>query len=282
MSISDDKINPDQLQGFLHPRQNIELFGHDNALDQFQLAYNGDKLHHAWLLLGKQGIGKATLAYRFAKYVLSSHKEKSAGSTGLQIDPTNHHAQLVTSNSHPNLLVLRRAWNAKTKKFKPRISVDDVRELQRFLGNTAGMGKWRIVIIDRADDLNMNAANALLKMLEEPPDFCLFLLISSEPGKLPTTIRSRCQKMRLGALDEQCLKNAVSHNAKQSDTTLPQGEQLAEILKLADGSVRQALEFATGADPERSQGDRKNSRSVASHGPPENDSADRTPVRAHQ
>ena len=247
MSVDQEKPNPDQLSGTPHPRQSTLLFGHQDADASFIQALKSGKLHHAWLIQGKEGIGKATLAYRFAQLVLQRTSPSKGDQTfDQEIDYSCSDAQLIASESHPNLLVLRRSWNIKTKKFRTQIAVDDVRELQRFLGNTAGMGKWRVVIIDRADDLNMNAANALLKMLEEPPAFCLFLLVSSEQGKLPTTIISRCQKLRLQGLDEQTLEACVSHVAEQSSITLPGREQLTVILDLAAGSVRRALDFANG------------------------------------
>ncbi len=247
MAVDHEKPNPDQLDGTPHPRLSTVLFGHETADIGFQQAMCAGKLHHAWLIQGKEGIGKATLAYRFAQMVLA--RDDQAGHDilpGRKLDFSTTGAQLIRSDAHPNLLVLRRSWNAKTKKFRTQISVDDVRELQRFLGNTAGMGKWRVVIIDRADDLNMNAANALLKMLEEPPAFCLFLLVSAEQGKLPTTIISRCQKLRLQGLDDPTLRACTNHIAEQSQISLPTGDQLSVIFDLADGSVRAALLFASG------------------------------------
>ncbi|MCP4935990.1 MAG: DNA polymerase III subunit delta' [bacterium] len=247
MAVDHDKPNPDQLDGAPHPRQSTILFGHEAADIGFQQAMHAGKLHHAWLIQGKEGIGKATLAYRFAQMVLAREDQTNSEIVpGRKLDFSTTGAQLICSDAHPNLLVLRRSWNSKTKKFRTRIVVDDVRELQRFLGNTSGMGKWRVVIIDRADDLNMNAANALLKMLEEPPAFCLFLLVSAEQGKLPTTIISRCQKLRLQSLDASTLRACTSHVADQSQITLPHGDQLSIIFELANGSVRAALEFASG------------------------------------
>lgn len=244
MAADPDKPRPDILEGFPHPRESARLFGHEEAERQFVQALQNDKLHHAWLLLGKEGIGKATLAYRFARLVLT--QTAIGNSLKITIDSTSQDAHLITADAHPNLLVLRRSWNQKTKKYAAQISVDNVRELHRFLGNTAGMGKWRVVIVDRADDLNMNAANALLKMLEEPPAFCLFLLLSSEPGKLPATIRSRCHKLRMEGLEREVLKAAITEIGSASTINLPNGEQLERLLDLADGSVRQALSFALG------------------------------------
>ena len=237
----------DQLPGFPHPRESQRLYGHQQAEQQFVQAFRADRLHHAWLLLGKEGIGKATLAYRFARRVLARRTGEGGDVSSSDLpDPANRDMQLVTNDAHPNLLVLRRSWNAKTKKYAAQIAIDNVRELQRFLGNTAGMGKWRVVIVDSADDLNVNAANALLKMLEEPPAFCLFLLLSSEPGKLPATIRSRCHKLRLEPLDEKTLGKAITQIAGQVSLELPKGEDWHRLLSLAQGSVRQGLLFADG------------------------------------
>ncbi len=247
MAVDHDKPNPDQLVGTPHPRQSTVLFGHEAADISFQQALCTGKLHHAWLIQGKEGIGKATLAYRFAQMMLARDDQAGCDTlAGRKLDYSTPEAKLIRSEAHPNLLILRRSWNVKTKKFRSQISVDNVRDLQRFLGNTAGMGKWRVVIIDRADDLNMNAANALLKMLEEPPAFCLFLLVSAEQGKLPTTIISRCQKLRLQGLDDPTIRACVSHIADQSQISLPTGDELSVIFDLAHGSARAALELASG------------------------------------
>ena len=116
-------------------------------------------MHHAWLLVGPEGIGKATLAYRFARSVLAEVRAELRTA----IDREHPVFRKVAALSHPNLLVIRRAWNEKTKRYGQWIGVDEVRRLRAFLGNTAGEGGWRVVIVDRADELNQNAANALLK-----------------------------------------------------------------------------------------------------------------------
>jgi len=246
-AVEQDKA-PDRLAGCLHPRENGLLLGHDAAQELFLEAAGRGRLHHAWLLFGKEGVGKATLAYRMAAFVLSGGVERlsSGASEQLVLDENSHAARLVRNASHPNLLALKRSWNDKTKKYSAFITVENVRELQHFLGSTAGMGRWRVVIIDRADDMNVNAANALLKMLEEPPEYCLFLLVSSKPGVLPTTIRSRCQKLRLEPLAMGELQQAVQHVAGESELSLPQGDEFSSLLELAEGSVRLALELSVG------------------------------------
>ncbi len=247
MASATEPTPPDQLDGVAHPRESTALFGHEEGVRQFLKVWQTGKLHHAWLLRGKTGIGKATLAYHFAKVVLSGTDATSEGALpGADFYQNDRNAQLVANEAHPNLLVLRRTWNTRTKKFGAQITVDNVRELQRFLGNTSGMGTWRVVIIDRADDLNINAANALLKMLEEPPAFCLFLLVSSEAGRLPTTIRSRCRELRLETLPPDRLKDCLHHIAEQCGLDLPTGEDLPLLLELSGGSVRVALEFSGG------------------------------------
>src|SRR4029077_1816788 len=157
----------------------------------------------AWLIVGPEGIGKATLAYHFARMVLAEAGERQS------IDREHPVFRKIAALSHPNLLVIRRAWNEKSKRYAQMIGVDEVRRLRAFLGTTAGEGSWRVVIVDRADELNQNAANALLKALEEPPPRTLFLLISDAEGRLPVTIRSRSRILRVAALGGEDLKKAV-------------------------------------------------------------------------
>ncbi len=240
-------MHPDQLEGLPHPRQSGLVFGHEKPAASFLEAWNAGRLHHAWLLAGREGVGKATFAYRLASLVLSGAEGAILPDDLLHaFDHDCRDAALVATDSHPNLLVLRCSWNSKTKKFGNRITVDNVRDLQHFLGNTAGMGKWRVVIVDRADDLNVNAANALLKMLEEPPAFCLFFLVSAEPGKLPVTIRSRCRTLRMSGLNTDEMIACLKHIAKESAVELPEVDKLETIAELANGSVRLALEYMTG------------------------------------
>jgi DNA polymerase-3 subunit delta' len=234
---------PDRLEGFPLPREAGQLVGHEHAEAVFLDAFRQQRLHHAWLLSGPEGIGKATLAFRVAKFMLRSGGVAGASASALPIDDTSVDVQLVATGNHPNLMVLRRNWNDKSKQFSAFITVDEVRELQHFLGTTAGKGRWRVVIVDTADDLNVNAANALLKMLEEPPAYCLFLLVSSQPGRLPVTIRSRCRRLRLEPLAVADLDRAVSAVAGQTGLALPPPEDLAVVYDLAAGSVRLALEL---------------------------------------
>src|SRR5690606_8652601 len=139
---------------------------------QLRDAFASGRMHHGWLITGLEGIGKATLAYRFARYVLANPVERAADT--LDVPPDTRAARQVLALSHPGLLVIRRAWDPKTKRFPATIPVDEVRRLKAFLGRTAADDAWRVVIVDRAEELNVSAANALLKSLEEPPPRTVF------------------------------------------------------------------------------------------------------------
>ncbi len=228
---------PDRLEGFSSPREVDRLYGHEAALAEFADAFGSGRMHHAWLLVGPEGVGKATLAYRFARMALSG---------GAAVGTDDSVFRKVAGLGHPNLLLLRRSFNERTKRYSQYIGVDEVRRLKAFLGNTAGEGgAWRVVVVDRADELNQNAANALLKALEEPPPRTLFLLVASAEGRLPVTIRSRTRVLRVGALSETDLENAV-RAALERDEHTADAKTLRTALALAQGSVRRALELVAG------------------------------------
>jgi DNA polymerase-3 subunit delta' len=231
---------PDRLARFSAPREVDRLFGHDAAMREFADARSSGRLHHAWLLVGPEGVGKATLAYRFARSVLSLGRAKDE-----PIDASHPVFRKVAALSHPNLLLIRRSFNDKTKRWSQWIGVDEVRRLRAFLGHSAGEAGWRVVVVDRADELNQNAANALLKALEEPPRETLFLLIASAEGRLPVTIRSRTRTLRVSGLNDEDLAEAV-RAALSRDAHEVDAETLGLSLALAQGSVRRALELATG------------------------------------
>jgi DNA polymerase III subunit delta' len=227
-------IDPDRLDGFSSPREADRLFGHEAAEREFADAFASGRMHHAWLIVGPEGIGKATLAYRLARSALG----------GSAVDPHHPVFRKVAALSHPNLLLIRRSWVEKSKRYSQWIGVDEVRRLRAFLGHSAGEGGWRVVIVDRADELNQNAANALLKTLEEPPAQTLFFLISSAEGKLPVTIRSRARVLRLSPLDKEDLEHAV-RTALKSGGRKVDTETLAKAVALSQGSVRRALELVS-------------------------------------
>jgi DNA polymerase-3 subunit delta' len=233
----------DRQDGFLHPRETTALFGHQAAEKAFLDGFADGRMHHAWLLCGPAGIGKATLAYRFAKYALAKPAERKPAT--LAIDDDASAARQVTALSHPGLLVLRRPFDAKTKRFSSAITVDEVRRLRSFLGLTASEGSWRIVIVDSANDLNPNAANALLKSLEEPPSQTTFLLISSEPSALLPTIRSRCRRVNLSPLGSGDLRAAAERAFQAANIEMPKIDQWPHLEQVAKGSVRRVLQFAS-------------------------------------
>ena len=233
---------PDRLEGFSSPREVDSLFGHEAAKAEFSEALRSGRLHHAWLLAGPEGVGKATLAYHLARDVLARGEEMSDHASVTADHPV---FRKVAGLGHPNLLLIRRSWNDKTKRYSQWIGVDEVRRLRTFLGHSAGDAGWRVVIVDRADDLNQNAANALLKGLEEPPPRTLFLLVATVEGRIPVTIRSRCRILRVGALGDDDLDQAVRAALVRDDHEV-EAETLATALPLSQGSVRRALELATG------------------------------------
>jgi DNA polymerase-3 subunit delta' len=236
---------PDRLEGFSSPREVDRLFGHEAAIAEFEEALACGRMHHAWLLVGPEGIGKATLAYHFARIVLAQN-ESGAGDARLDAIRAGHPVfRKVMVLSHPNLLLLRRSFVERSKRFSQWIGVEEVRRLRSFLGNSAGERGWRVVVVDRADELNQNAANALLKTLEEPPPQTLFLLIASAEGRLPVTIRSRVRNLRLAPLARQELEAAVNA-ALVRDGHKVDDVVLRTALGLSEGSVRRALELATG------------------------------------
>lgn len=236
----------DRLGEFPHPRETHDLFGHAAAEETLARAFAEGRVHHAWLLAGRPGIGKATLAYRMARHVLARPEERERAGKSLAVPPDCAAARQVTQLAHPGLLVLRRPYDLKTKRLLTVISVDEVRRLRAFLGLTVGGESWRIVIVDSADELNPNAANALLKSLEEPPSRALFLLVTSQPGGLLPTIRSRCRRLDLASLDADSLRRAAGAALAAAGMKAPSADKWRELGRLADGSVRAALQLATG------------------------------------
>ena len=185
----------DRLEGFPHPRHSRLLLGHEEAEHSLAAAFAEGRMHHAWLVTGAAGIGKATLAYRLARHVLARPDERDPDKRTLEVPAESTAARQVAALSHPSLLVLRRPYDPKSKRILTSIPVDEVRKVKAFLGLTAGDEAWRVIIVDTANELNLHAANALLKSLEEPPRRALFLLVTSAPGQLLQTIRSRCRRL---------------------------------------------------------------------------------------
>lgn len=231
----------DRLGDFPHPRATERLFGHEGAERALAGAFASERMHHAWLVTGPEGIGKATLAWRLARHVLSPDDERDSQGCSLAVRSDIGAVRQILALSHPGLLLIRRPYDPRNKRFAASIPVDEVRRLRSFLAMAAAPGTWRIVIVDSADDLNVSSANALLKSLEEPPVRTLFVLVSSEPGRLLPTIRSRCRTLELGPVAGAALREAVSAALEAASMTVPDAASWPRLEHLAGGSVRQAL-----------------------------------------
>src|SRR5437868_8484478 len=193
-------VETDRLEGFAHPRETARLVGQDEALARAARAIRGGRPPQAWLITGPPGIGKATLAYRIARYLLA-FGATAEGPEDLSVPANNTAAIQVAAASHPGLLVLKRGAHPDTGKLMTVLSVAEIRKLGGFFGMTSGAGGWRVAVVDTADDMNDAAANALLKLLEEPPSRAMLLLVANVPGRLLPTIRSRCQRLNLRPLE---------------------------------------------------------------------------------
>jgi DNA polymerase-3 subunit delta' len=243
---TEDIPEADRLEPYPHPRDTRVLYGHEAAEGALAQAFAGGRMHHGWLLSGPEGIGKATLAYRLAMHVFAAPDERDPFGRTLAVGEETHAARQVRALSHPGLLVLRRPYDFKAKRLVQAIPVDEVRRVKSFLGHRAGEGAWRVVIVDAADDLNLNAANALLKSLEEPPPRTLFLLVVSQPAGLLPTIRSRCRGLALAPLEPAALRKAVAAAREAAGEGELSEAELAPLSRLARGSVRRVLSLASG------------------------------------
>lgn len=234
---------PDQTQGAPHPRQ-ARLIGHLAAQSAFLDAYTSARLHHAWMICGPRGVGKATLAWKIARFLLATPDEDDGGMfappppANLDIADDHPVARRLIALSEPRLFLLRRPYDEKAERLKTDITVDEVRRMKSFFSLSAADGGRRVAIVDSLDEMNPSAANALLKLLEEPPPKVTFLLISHQPARLLPTIRSRCRELRLGPLDADDLSDALT--AAGGDVAPEQRVALAE---LAGGSVGRAFEL---------------------------------------
>src|SRR6202521_1044427 len=228
----------------VHPRQTSLLAGHREAEAALLNAYRTGRIPHAWLIGGTQGIGKATLAYRMARFVLAHRNPLGSDvrrAETLNVDRSDPVARHVAAGAHGGLLTLERTLNDKGV-MRTVITVDETRETISFFGSTAALEGWRVCIVDTVDELNPNAANALLKILEEPPQQSLFLLVSHAPARVLPTILSRCRKLLLRPLGTEDVIRAAS----QATGIAADDPALSEAAEAADGSVARALTLLGG------------------------------------
>jgi DNA polymerase III subunit delta' len=239
--MSADIPEPDRIEGAPHPRATPRLFGHEAAETAFLSAFNTGRLHHAWMISGPKGIGKATLAWRLARFLLAT-PENDGGMFAapppetLDIPPSHPVARHMLALTETRLFLLRRGLNDKETALSQDIRVEEVRRLKSFFTLSAADGGRRAAIIDPLDEMNPAAANALLKLLEEPPAGATFFLVTHQPFRLLPTIRSRCRELRLSALGAAELAEALT----QAGGTLAPNDAVA-LAELAGGSVGEAF-----------------------------------------
>lgn len=215
------------------------IVGQDKAVAAFASAWASRKLHHAWLLAGPRGVGKASFAHAAARRVLADAAGPPSALPGLATDDAHPMVKLVEAGSHPDMRRLERLVNEKTGNLARNISVDQVRGLAELFDLSPAMSDWRVVIIDSVDELEASGANALLKMLEEPPPNSLFFLVSNAPGRLLPTIRSRCRRLDFQALDNDAMTSILDQQASELSAA-----QRARIVAMSFGSAGRALAFA--------------------------------------
>lgn len=231
----EEVVETDRIAGQPHPRETLSLVGQDEALARASRAIRGGRPPQAWLIAGPPGVGKATFAYRIARY-LFCYGANDRGPEDLSVPPKDPAVVLVRAGTHPGLLAVKRGLSEKTGKPMTELGVDEVRKLGPFFGMTASAGGWRVAIIDTADEMNANAANALLKILEEPPQRSMLLLVAHSPAQLVPTIRSRCQLLRLSPLSDELLARELQERAPDLAP-----EDRARVVALSAGSLGAAL-----------------------------------------
>jgi DNA polymerase III subunit delta' len=230
----------DRFENTRHPRESCDLFGHTEAERNLLRSYISGCLPQAFILSGQPGIGKATLAWRIARFLLANPDPGAAGErVDLFVPPEHAVSRQIAAMAHPDVILLRRDWNPETKKHYTQIQVEDVRRASRMFRRAAGRGGYRVCIIDCADDLNPSSANALLKLVEEPPSHSLFLIIAQRPGRMLATLRSRCRKIPLRPLGSADIRNVVATLGPPWSET--DDAALAAAIARAQGSIHSVL-----------------------------------------
>ena len=217
----------------------MTIWGQDKAVEQFASAWATRKLHHAWLLAGAKGVGKASFAHAAARRVLADAAGPASNLPGIATADDHPIVKLVEAGSHPDMRRLQRLESEKTGNLARNINVGQVRSLSELLDLSPAMSEWRVAVIDSADDLEPSAANALLKMLEEPPAKTLFFLVSHAPGRLLPTIRSRCRRLQFAKLGDDAMTSVLeAHTPDLSEA------ERKRIIAMSFGSAGRALAFA--------------------------------------
>ena len=215
------------------------VIGQDKAVARFLDAWQAKTPHHAWLLAGPEGVGKATFADAAAARVLAEASATPPAGQGLTLAPEHPTARLLAAGSHPDFRRLERGMNKSGTALARNISVEQVRELAGLFATHPSMGDWRTVVIDSIDDMETSAANALLKMLEEPPAKTLFFLVSHAPGRLLPTIRSRCRRLDFTALADDAMTSGLEQERPDD-----REKERARLISLGQGSAGRAIAIA--------------------------------------
>jgi DNA polymerase-3 subunit delta' len=216
------------------------IFGHDSAVEQFRRAWDSRSLHHAWLLAGPRGVGKAHFALAAATRLLAEAAGPEVAAAGLATPEDHRIAKLIAAGSHPDMRWLQRLLKEKGEGLARNISVTQVRSLGEFLGLTPALSDRRVIVIDTIDELEPSAANALLKMLEEPPPNTVFFLVSHAPGRLLPTIRSRCRRLEFQPLSDDAMTSILEEQLPEASAA-----DLQRVISAAGGSAGRALAFAS-------------------------------------
>lgn len=236
------------IEEALIPRNTLDLVGHEDAEQLFLDAFNAEKIHHAWMITGPKGIGKATLAYKMARFLLNNPPRDDQGPglfgdvlekidlNSLETDRDSQANHLINAGSNPDLMVTERTEDPKTGKLRNNILVDDVRKINQFFHKTSSDGGWRVAIVDTADEMNRNAANAILKILEEPPKNSILIILAHAPGRLLPTIKSRCRMLPLKPLRSHTVKEILQKNYPDKEENIIDG-----YVALSNGSPGYAI-----------------------------------------